>query len=549
MGHRIIKIAVYSAIATFGALSCVHPEEISFALDASSVEMPACGGTKTIALESPQQWVARTQEPWITVSPANGNGSTECSIIVDSALSATAREGIVRIELIGSGERKDISVKQSGFDYQIVSEKTGIEIDSYADYGSRSFDITVNTNVPFEIVIPDEAASWLSCKAGNLELDRGLRPRNVTLHFDWDVNFVEEPRSAEVLLRPKDTSLQLSRNDNIDVRQHAAEPIEIGIKGDSLSLIAIARALKCMREFDTNERMEYWSGVTVWKSGPNKGRVRSASFILFDTKEGLPYQVRNLTAAENLSFFGNANTFLKDLDPGNHICELTQLTRLTVSAYGLVSLPESFTKLKNLEYLDLSGNNFTRLPELLSKENFPKLHSLILNANQRSVVYDLSNTNKTDLGGFIDECLYDDKGNRTFPRRFLAWENLDTLVLSVNYLQGTLPDFEDDPQFPRWTAEEVNACDTLPQRLIGLPKVLPKAGRFSINLNHLTGTLPDWLLYHPSLDLWIPDLLVFEQYGKDEFGNNCGFSNTPANLDYYYKEYPKKKYNPNNTKN
>ena len=130
--------------------------------------------------------------------------------------------------------------------------------------------------------------------------------------------------------------------------------------------------------------------------------------------------------------------------------------------------------------------------------------------------------------------------------RFLRWTELDTLVFSVNYLQGSIPDLSDDPSFPKWTAEEVNACDTLPSRLIGLPKVLPHTTLLTMNLNRLSGTLPDWLLYHPCLDLWVPDALVFPQEGKDEKGNVCGFTNAPANLDYYYKEYVNKKYNPNN---
>ena len=141
----------------------------------------------------------------------------------------------------------------------------------------------------------------------------------------------------------------------------------------------------------------------------------------------------------------------------------------------------------------------------------------------------------------------DDKGNKTFPRRLLLWDKLDTLRLSVNYLEGTFPDLMEDPAFPKWTAAEVNACDTLPSILIGLPKVLPDTDLFSVNLNRLHGVLPDWLLYHPKLDLWYPSSLVFMQEGKTSYGTSAGFENEPANLDYYYQHYVNKKYNPANT--
>ena len=528
----------------FAASACVEPVP-EFRLDTDAIEIGAEGGDVCVSLDSPEAWIAKTQDPWITVTPANGNASTQCTIVIDTALNFTPREGLVRIELLSSGERKDVKVTQKGFDPVIAARKNEFSLKSYAPLEERSFDVVVDANLPFKVEIPEQDREWLSCTMPELVLDRGARPRSVTLHFEWGLNFTQEPRSTCVALLPADAQAEVSSR-GLEISQAAADAIEIGIKGDSLALIAINQALECWASFDTSERMEHWDGVSVWKSGPNKGRVRSASFRLFATKEGIPFQVKYLTAAEELTFFGNSNTFLKNLDPGEHICELTQLKRLNISAYGLVSLPDSFAKLENLEYLNLSSNNFPELPAVLCRENFPKLHSLILNANQRHVYYDLSNTVEKNLGGFIDESDTDESGNRSFPMRFLRWTELDTLVFSVNYLQGSIPDLSDDPSFPKWTAEEVNACDTLPSRIIGLPKVLPHTTLLTMNLNRLSGTLPDWLLYHPCLDLWVPDALVFPQEGKDEKGNVCGFTNAPANLDYYYKEYVNKKYNPNN---
>ena len=140
----------------------------------------------------------------------------------------------------------------------------------------------------------------------------------------------------------------------------------------------------------------------------------------------------------------------------------------------------------------------------------------------------------------------DEDGNKYFPKRFLRWDKLDTLRLSVNYLEGQIPDLNDDMSFPRWTAEEVHACDTLPEILIGKPKVLPDTDFFAINLNRLHGTLPDWLLYHPKLDQWYPSSLIFMQEGVASDGTVAGFSNEPANLDYYYEHYVNKKFNPSN---
>ena len=309
--------------------------------------------------------------------------------------------------------------------------------------------------------------------------------------------------------------------------------------GDSVALLCISRTLNMLSPIDASEPMSLWNDVVLWEEGmqgytpDKKGRVRSASFMLFATKEPLPYEVRYLTAAEELSFFGNSNTFLLSLDMGEAITELTQLKRLTVGAYGLTSLPASMKNMKNLVYLNLGSNNFQTVPSILSKENFPNLRSLVMNANQRSAVYDLSNSTRTDLGGLMDE--------QGLPERLIKWD-LDTLVLSVNYLQGELPTFEEDDEIPYYTQAEIDAVDSLPQFLVDnrIKKVMPSTKLFAINLNRFYGKLPDWLLYHPALVMWFPFSLVFPQEGRAKDGTQAGFDNEPANLNYYYDLYTTK---------
>ena len=550
------KILIFVSLLAFAisSVSCLQPEsELVFgvkdvdgvSLENGTLNVGPEGGRRVVTITSSEKWVAETQFPWITVSPANGVGSTDCEIIVDSALVALeSRQGAVRFKTMESDKSQKFTVNQSGFDLILNPAETSIELESYAELEDRKFTIVVNTNVPFTVEAPQfEDKPWIEYKVSELVLDRKDRPRNARVNFTWELNPTQSARQAEFKLIPSDPSMEARV---IAISQKPADEIEIGVRGDSLALLAISRVLGCWREFDTAEKMENWDGVTVHKSGPNKGRVRSAQFYLFGTKEPLPFQVKYLTAAEELYFYSNENSFRFSLSTGKHICELTQLRKLTIGAYGLTELPDEFANLKNLEYLDISGNNFEEIPAVLSPEKLPNLTALIINANQRNVTNDLFNNYKENSGGLIKECPLREDGTREFPRRLLKWNNLDTLRLSVNYLQGTIPDLMDDPDFPKWTAEEVNACDTLPAKLIGLPKVLPDTDFLAINLNRLHGELPDWLLYHPKLDLWYPFQLIFLQEGKDREGNVAGFSNEPANLNYYYEEYKNKKYNPNN---
>jgi len=276
--------------------------------------------------------------------------------------------------------------------------------------------------------------------------------------------------------------------------------------------------------------------------------VRYVQFFMFKTQESIPFEIQYLTAAEEIVIYSNANQFLRSLDTGEYISKLTQLKRLTIGAYGLVSLHPDFVNLKNLEYLDLSSNCFEEIPEILTPENFPNLHSLVMNANQRHTIYDLSNDTRENIGGLVADHLGTAGGMNSF-KRILKWNKLDTLRLSVNYLQGELPDMKNEG-LPEWTFEELKdslavGAVELPEQLVGLPKVLPDTKFFAINFNRFTGMIPDWLLYHPKLDIWMPYSLVFSQEGKTKDGKNAGFFNEPVSLDYYYDIYVSKEFNPN----
>ena len=541
-----MKLKSYIAVSlcAFALAGCSDDDKkIGVTVDGDAIEIGAEGGTRNIKVTADDAWIATTNDPWITISPANGRGSAQCRIIIDSALRNEPRQGIVRIHNQNDWEeRREITVSQDGYDYAITLDDKEINVSNYAAYDDRSFDVRVKTNVDFDIEIPEEAQAWLTAGDYKVELDRGLRPREVTVRFNWGINSRDTERNAVVKFRPKD-EVTLARQDELSVNQNAAEPIEEDTRaGDSVALLAIARSLNMWESWETNEKMDNWDNVVLWEEGmdgytPEKaGRVKFARFSTFGTKEGLPFEVQYLTAADELVFFSNTNWTTFDLSTGEYITKLGQLRRLTISGYGLVDLDPDFKNLKNLESLDISVNNFEKIPEVLTKENFPKLHALYLNTCQRGVIYDLSNTTTTHFGGLFEET----DQTREFPRRLLEWDNLDTLTLSVNYLQGRIPDMKDYAQ--KYTQADISAADSLPQALVGTPKVLPNIKRFSINLNRLTGELPEWLLHHPALDWMDPFTLVFTQEGKDQDGKLAGFTNEPVNLDEYYRFYEGKKY-------
>ncbi len=553
------------ATALLAVVACTNePEIIEFKSDVDIIDVEASGGVKKVRISSSDEWVAKVTmqsdgkpNPWIAISPANGRGSVTCDFIIDSALTDTPREAKVLIRNIATKKEQRITVRQKGYEYAVEVDRTNVEVKKYAEYGKRYFDVVVKTNFPFEVEIPESARPWISREsesklsdAYKLNLDRGIRPREVKVRFNWKINNSARERLADIKFVPISDEITVARSNMLSVRQEAAEPIVPETRaGDSLALLNIVNTMQCWNVYDSSTTMDTWSGVTLWEERMEGckpewvGRVKKVEIFLCNSYEGLPYEIRYLTAAEEIYIFSNENSMLKSLDLGEDILELQNLKRLTVGAFGLSTLPQNF-KFKNLEYLDLGSNNFQKVPEQINPTNLPKLRALVLNAQQRHAVSDLSNTvhEIESLGGLVEE--------EKFPEHLLLWgenkEGLDTLVLSVNYLHGSLPSFE-GAEYPKWTEQDIIdankiVSDSLPLALKDSPKIMTKTKTFRINHNRLSGELPRWLLMHPALDWWIPFSLVFPQEGRWSDGTKAGFTNEPASLaDYYHNWYPNKK--------
>ena len=106
------SIYILAALAV-GFVGCQQDPNIEFGLNVNEpLNVEAVGGVEKVRISSADKWTASTDEPWLTISPANGNGSTELSIIIDSALTADSRNSKIYIENLVSGKTEEIVVNQ-----------------------------------------------------------------------------------------------------------------------------------------------------------------------------------------------------------------------------------------------------------------------------------------------------------------------------------------------------------------------------------------------------------------------------------------------------
>ena len=543
-----------------------------FSLSTTEVAANAEGGKETVTVNSEGEWVAKSSEPWLSISPANGFGNTECVISIDEALKNEVREAEIRFMPKGQTPQV-ITVTQLGYGKMIYVKETKVDLKASDLYNKRHFEAVITANVPFKIVYewltekqpkadqPEEdnkLKDWLWVEKKNEPVFNleSARPKTYKVRFEWKMNPEWIERQAKINFEPLKEGLEADEEITITpilVTQAASPVITDDRAGDSLAIQTIHERLQSDIAFNFSENMMYWENVTLWKRTDKDlpapeavGRVRSVNFGTVTIKESLPQEVKYLKYLETFQVYGNANTMLLNIALENHICELKYLKNLQIGGYGLVSLPEDFKKLgQTLVSLDLSANNFTSVPAVLTKENFPALRKLMLNGNRRWTVGSLKDTqyNKdTELGFHINM----NEDPREIDQLFL-WDTLEELVLSYNYLEGSLPTYEGRTEIPVWGEGDELLKDTL-SFLKGknIPKILPNAKRLTLNLNYFTGELPKWLLYHPHLLDWFPEVLIFNQQemGQDSKGTPVKFSDEPSSFTYYFDAYPlyKQKY-------
>ena len=615
-------------------------------VDKEEITIGAEGGIEKITVSSGNSWVASVSRPWIEISPANGIGSAECSLTIDSTLENTSRTVQVRFVVEGQDPRM-VTVTQFGYGKQILLKEPEMEIESSAVYDKRYLEATISTNVNFAVekVIDysfadsesmskedkaeyeQDREGWLTLPSDDaleVNLDRGARPRSVKVRFRWDMNTTPYARVAKIHLvaqKPEEDQLVDDNGNPVDeviltVTQKPALKIEDNRAGDSLAIITINEKLQSLINFDTSENMMNWSNVTLWESTDKDapegavGRVRSVSFTLFDLKDGetLPKEIRYLKYLESFSILSNINHQIRIISLGEEICELRHLKELTVSAFGMDKLPENFNKLggavdksyTGLERLNIGSNNFSKLSELtkvINPSNFPKLNAFILTGCRRTDSYNDLSQGDTYRGnplglhidlGTIAESKYRSNPERTALLDLLAWDNLRELTLSYNFIEGELPDDDEVISHLRSKGKETHyvaddffeeaelkanpsifldkissdTCKWLKstdnpvtykmndtgifENVKGqdVPRVLPKARVFYINLNFLTGPLPKWILFHPYLVEWGSESMVFNQQenGRNSDGMEVGFDNIDKDkfdYSYYYgdKDY------------
>lgn len=500
--HNIIKSISYSALCASMILfptSCKETEEVKeeFAISADQFDFDSTGGSRDIKISASEEWTVESSVEWCLVTPANGNGSVNCELRVDTSYLYKKRDAVLTFH---SGyETRQVKVNQYGFEKIINPEEPAYTVPDYKPYNESFVDVTINSNVDFEVEIPASASSWLSYSIEDAHVTSIPRPRKI--RFNYAINNEPVERAVDVIIKPILEKDQTAESATVKITQSAAPLIVPSRAGDSLAVVMMARIMRASNDpSNSGKSMMNWEHIKLkefpvenGKEGETELRITELNISIFDTNESLPYQVKFLTKLESLSVVGNTNGYIRSIDLKADICELTNLKHLMITGYGLVSLPEEMKNMKSLESIMFNGNYFDELPIDILKA-LPKLKHVSFSTCRRDGIKDLS-LNKEEHIGL--------KGQ--LPREIFELDQLETLYLSYNYFEGNIPEMP-----------------------IGS---MPNLKDFKINLNFLTGQLPEWLLKHKYFGCWGPSIFIFNQeVGKDSNGDRPGLTNEPNRI-------------------
>lgn len=511
----------------FAFVACSEEEvAVGLSLPESELLFAADGGVQEVQLTAGTEWSVTSDCDWCLVNPVTGEGSVVCEVRVDSSYLYAEREA--HLSFRNAHQSRMLTVRQFGYEKVIHLSKNEVEVPDYTDYDQLFEEISVESNVEYDITVEYSDPSrtgWL--RATRVRDTRSSAiPRPATVRLDYDMyTESDHDRLATVIFRQRGAREgEQPVESRLQFRQTHAQEIIPSHEGDSLALLAVSRILHVESNWDTSRPMIYWNNVkledityynTRLGREVTEPRVTGVSFSMFSTNEGIPFQIRYLDQLRNLSFTANANAHLKRIKLGEHVTTLKHLKSLSLMGYGISELPESMTDMTELEVLELSGNNLSQIPI-----------DIITSLDRHKLWYvNLANNRRRDVFGRLDEYaeVRDTLGlHGELPAQLFRLKNVSYIGLSYNYLEGSIPDMDYD----------ASVYTTLEEKIAHNP-VMPQLEQLSVNLNYLTGNIPDWLLYHKNLRCMDPYTLIFNQYegSRDSYGQKTGFLNEPASIE------------------
>lgn len=124
-------------------------------IDVTSIVVNHRSQTKTISINSDQNWIINTDSDWIRLSESEGSGFKTVNITLDSNLNTNPRQGVIQIK--SDTKSANVLIEQSAYDIIITTNSLIVEKNQ-----TKSISITSE----LELSISYES-DWFTCELSN----------------------------------------------------------------------------------------------------------------------------------------------------------------------------------------------------------------------------------------------------------------------------------------------------------------------------------------------------------------------------------------------
>ena len=182
------KVLLFASIVIAAlALSCnkVPPVEDAVTISTNDPTVSVEGGVVSIAFNSTVAWTAKSNQPWVTITPSSGeagNGTIKASVLKNE----TNDNRTAEVTITAGTKSAKCTITQSQLDALIV-KATDFEVP--AEGGT--VEIPVSANVDYSVVIPD-AIDWIT-------VTKGLVDSKVVLEVAGTQKYVQDETTYEIL--------------------------------------------------------------------------------------------------------------------------------------------------------------------------------------------------------------------------------------------------------------------------------------------------------------------------------------------------------------
>ena len=345
--------------------------------------------TLTVEVKANVSFEAASQNDWITIVETKGLQTSQIILDIQANDAYDSREGVVSVRQVNGSLSGTITVKQSGKN-GIVLSQTEIEIDNAA----QTVDVIVESNVDYDILIPDDAKSWISL-VNTKSMDKK------TCTFSIAKNETYANRTGSITFKQKDGALSAT----LAIKQAQTDCLipekkEYVVSSDEQVLTAQVKA-NISYQAIVDESSSDWMSVTQAGSltdstisfviitiKQNKGEVRTGEILL--KGETLSATISIKQSAEGYVEFDDANfkaycvaNFDTNLDGEISFNEALAVTEMDFFTDDIASL-QGLSCFKNLTVLKCHPDADASNNQHLYKDNnyvYGKLTSLDVSQN------------------------------------------------------------------------------------------------------------------------------------------------------------------------